>query len=174
VPLALLAVGVPASYNFSTERQEGETIVPSYQSKALVEYEERYLDVARDLAHRVSEKVSAAQVKEYKGTFSILRTTTKETSAKIVLWDPENWKSGDALPFMREGVYIWVRANGELGEAIWGDTLPVEIPWIFRRMQKTISLQISPHYDVEFAYFPVMAGDDLDEIVEFLAACARV
>jgi hypothetical protein len=41
-------------------------------------------------------------------------------------------------------------------------------------MQKTISLQISPHYDVEFAYFPVMAGDDLDEIVEFLAACARV
>jgi hypothetical protein len=148
--------------------------MPSYQSKPLVEYEERYVNIASTIAQRLSEKVPAAQLKEYKGTFSILRTTTKETAAKIVLWDPENWKSGDALPFMREGVYIWVRANGELGESIWGDTLPVEMPWMFRRLQRTITLQIAPHYDVEFAYFPVMAGDDLDEIAEFLAACAHV
>jgi len=148
--------------------------VPSYHSKPLVEYEERYLEVARDIAQRVSEKVSPKLVKEYKGSFSIVHTTSKETMAKIVLWDPEKWKPSDSLPFMREGVYIWVRANGVVSESIWGDTLPLEMPWIFRRMKRQLHLEIEPHYDVEFAYFPVMVGDDLEEIAQLLAACANV
>ena len=75
---------------------------------------------------------------------------------------------------MRDGVYIWVRANGPIGDLIWGDTLPVEMPWMFGRMWKNTTVQISATPQADFAYFPVMAGDDLDEIADLLVACSRM
>jgi hypothetical protein len=60
------------------------------------------------------------------------------------------------------------------GELIWGDILPVEMPWLFGRMRRNITVQISANPQADFAYFPVMAGDDLSEIVNLLVGCSRV
>jgi hypothetical protein len=148
--------------------------MPSYQTKPLVEYEPRYLEIARELLRRVLERAPSTRVKEYDGSFSIFGTSSKETAAKIVLYDPHIGKPSATWPFMRNGVYVWVRANGVTGNAIWGDTLPDEMPWIFNRMRRQETLEIAPHYEAKFAYFPVMAGDDLEEIAQLLAACAAV
>ncbi|HEY6766788.1 MAG TPA: hypothetical protein VI386_18665, partial [Candidatus Sulfotelmatobacter sp.] len=132
------------------------------------------LEVARDLLRRVRERDPSTQVKERAGSFSILGKSSKETAAKIVLYDPGIGKPSTTVPFMRNGVYIWIRANGVTGDAIWGDTLPLEMPWIFRRMQRNQTLEIAPRNGAKFAYFPVMAGDDLEEIAVLLRACAAV
>jgi hypothetical protein len=148
--------------------------MPSYQTKPLAEYAERYLEVARELLRRVLERVPSSHVKERDGSFSITATSSAETAAKIVLYDPEIGKPSATWPFMRDGVYVWIRENGATGEAIWGDILPLEMPWIFNRMQRRQTLEIAPHYDKKFAFFPVMAGDDMEEIAALLAACSRV
>jgi len=74
---------------------------------------------------------------------------------------------------MSDGVYVWIRANGSLGDAIWGDTLPAEIPWLFERMQRDQTVQIAANNQADFTYFPVMAGDDFDQIASLLIGCSR-
>ncbi len=55
-----------------------------------------------------------------------------------------------------------------------GDTLPAEMPGIFTRMRRDVTVRIRPERtEAEFAYFPIMAGDDLDEIAAFIGGCSR-
>jgi hypothetical protein len=81
--------------------------------------------------------------------------TIKDTAAKIVIYDPQLGRESN-WPRMSDGVYIWVRANGPTGDLIWGDILPVEMPWLFGRMRRNITVQISANPQADCAYFPVM------------------
>ncbi len=90
-----------------------------------------------------------------------------------MIWDPQIGRSSRDWPRMRDGVYVWVRANGPLGKAIWGDILPDEMQWMFQRMWRDVTVQIAANPQAEFAYFPIMAGDDLDGIAALLVACSR-
>ena len=148
--------------------------MPSYQTARLQEYEPRFLQVAEDVFARVSRQVPAQQVERHEGSFSVYPETSKDTAAKIVIWHSQTGRSTHDWRRMRDGVYVWVRANGSVGDVIWGDTLPHEMPWMFQRMWRDATVQISVNPQALFAYFPVMAGDDLDEISAFIAACSRV
>lgn len=140
----------------------------NYQTKPLEQYKQRYLEVAEDIIKNLKGKIPEPQVKRYKGSFSILGTSTQQTVAKIVLAD-EN--SSD--PFIREGVYVAVRSNGASGEAIW-DQIPSKLPWMFEQMKKIKTASISPQYHAEFIHLPVMAGDDFGEIATLLTECSKI
>jgi len=147
--------------------------MPSYQTAKLQQYEPRFLEIAEDVFERVSGQVPTQQVERHPGSFSIYGRTVKDTAAKIVIYDPQlgrpsNW------PRMRDGVYVWVRENGPIGAAIWGYTLPAEMPWMFERMWRDMTVQIAANPQAKFAYFPIMAGDDLDDIAALIVACSRV
>ncbi len=148
--------------------------MPHYQTDKLQLYNTRYLQVAVDLFDRVRGELPSAQVRRHEGSFSVLGSTSKSTVAKIVIFAPNVGKPSNDWPRMRDGVYVWIRSNEPTGDAIWGEILPVELPWTFNRMWRDEVVAIAPHYDEEFAYFPVMAGDDLGEITSLLNRCARV
>jgi hypothetical protein len=145
----------------------------SYQTGRLQQYDRRFLDVAEAVFERVCRRTAPHQVERHEGSFSIYGQSSKETAAKIVIWDQQVGRSSRDWPRMRDGVYIWIRCNGPLGEAIWGDALPNEMPWMFQRMWRDSTVQISANSQAEFTYFPIMAGDDLDDIASLISACAR-
>ena len=147
--------------------------MPSYQTQRLERYEPRFLAIAEDIFGRIRREIPAQQVERHDGSFSVHGQTVRDTAAKIVIYDPQLGRESN-WPRMRDGVYIWVRANGPIGDLIWGDTLPVEMPWMFARMWRNTTVQISANPQADFAYFPVMAGDDLDEIADLLVACSRM
>jgi hypothetical protein len=147
--------------------------MPSYQTGRLQRYEQRFLEIAQDLFDRVCREVPAQQVKCHPGSFSVFPRESKAPVVKIVIYDPQIGRPSRDWPRMRDGVYVWVRANGPIGDAIWGDTLPAEMPWMFQRMWRDVTVRMAANPQAEFAYFPIMAGDDLDEIAAFIVACSR-
>jgi hypothetical protein len=148
--------------------------MPIYQTDRLQQYEPRFLEIAEDVFERVRRQVPSQQVEPHTGSFSVYGQTVRDTAAKSVIWDPKIGRSSHDWPRMRDGVYIWVRANGPIGDVIWGDTLPIEMPWMFQRMWRDTRVQIAANPQAEFAYFPMMAGDDLDDIAALIVACSRV
>jgi hypothetical protein len=149
-------------------------VMPSYQTDRLERYEPTFVQVAEDIFDRVCRQIPSKHVERHKGSFSVYGQIANDTAAKIVIWDPEIGRSSRDWPWMRDGVYVWVRANGPVGDAIWGDILPNEIPWMFERMRRDITVQIAANPQAEFAYFPIMAGDSLDNIADLIVACSRV
>jgi hypothetical protein len=152
---------------------KGAAKMPTYQPKPLIEYQQGYQEVARAIFHMVENEVHPKNVLARKGTFSIIASSCGETAAKIVVYGSEIGKQSD-LPFMRDGVYIWIRSNGTCGPRIFGGTLSQEMPVLFRRMDRHNVISITPKREAEFRYFPVMAGDDFNEIAQLLIACAGV
>ena len=144
-----------------------------YQTDRLEKYPAGFQRVAQELFDRLRCEMGPAQRKRFPGSYSIFGSTSKETAAKIVIYDPRIGKKPRQWPRIRDGVYILVRANGGLAENIWGDILDQELPDAFSRMSRTDTVAISPKHDEQFAYFPLMAGDDLDEITSLLGACSR-
>jgi hypothetical protein len=147
--------------------------MPSYQTAKLHEYPRPFLDVAEDLFNKVSAHLRPERVERHEGSFSIYADDVEETVAKIVIYDPYLGRASHDWPHVRDGVYVWVRANGSAGEGMWGGILPTEMPWMFERMWRDVTVQIAANPQAEFTYFPVMAGDDLDDIADFIAACSR-
>ncbi|HZQ94705.1 MAG TPA: hypothetical protein VFA67_06815 [Candidatus Sulfotelmatobacter sp.] len=146
--------------------------MPSYQTGQLRQYEPRFLQVAEDVFDLVCRRVPPKQVERHDGSYSVYGDSVKDTAAKIVIWDPEVGRPSRNWPRMRDGVYVWVRANGPLGDAIWGDILPVEMPRMFQRMWRNVTVQIAANPQADFAHFPIMAGDDLENIAALIAACS--
>jgi hypothetical protein len=144
----------------------------SYQTAPLEQYNPRFVQIAQDLFDRVCREIPERQTERRRGSFSIYGQTVKDTAAKIVIYDPQLGRSSD-WPRVRDGVYVWVRANGPLGDAIWSDTLPVELPWMFQRMWRDQTVQIAANQRADFAYFPIMAGDDLGHIASLIVGCSR-
>lgn len=69
--------------------------MPTYQSKPLVEYQQAYREIAREIFRRVREQLPAKNVREYKGSYSVLASTSGETVGKIVVYDPEIGRQSD-------------------------------------------------------------------------------
>ena len=147
--------------------------MPAYQTDRLERYPTEFRNVAEDLFARVSALIDDGQAKRYPGSYSILGTSTKETAAKIMIYDPQVGKASADWPHIRDGVYVLVRTNGGLAREIWQGILSHEMPEIFSRLWRRDTISVRPKADETFAYFPVMAGDDLQHLAVFLAACSR-
>ena len=148
--------------------------MPSYQTARLQEYDAHFLQVAEDLFARVARQLLPDRVERHEGSFSVYGQNVRDTAAKIVIYHPELGRRSHDWPRMRDGVYVWIRSNGAIGNAIWGGVLPVEMPWMFNRMWRNLTVQIAANPQAEFSYFPLMAGDELDDIAGFVVACSRV
>lgn len=145
----------------------------TYQTGRLEQYPETLQAIAEQLFNLVKLRVSSQQARKYPGSYSVLGTTTKETAAKIIIYHPEIGKTSKQWPHVRDGIYVLVRANGRLAKNIWGDILDQELPEMFVRFWRNETISIAPKNAEQFSYFPVMAGDSLDQIAMLLDACSR-
>src|SRR5438270_11107736 len=115
--------------------------MPVYKTARLEQYRGEYLRVAEDIFSRTGRLLPDAQLERHPGSFSILSREPRDRAAKIVIFqDRLEWTKD--WPRMSEGVYAWVRTNGRVGEAIWDDILPVELPHMFARMDRNDTVQI--------------------------------
>lgn len=147
--------------------------MPIYKTARLEQYRGEYLRVAEDVFNRIGRLLPEVQFERHLGSFSIFSRQPSDTAAKIIIYqDRLEWTKD--WPRMSEGVYVWVRTNGPVGRAIWDDIMPVELPQIFARMDRNDTVQIAANPQADFAYFPVMAGEDYEELARFLVACAKV
>lgn len=146
--------------------------MPSYKTDRLEHYEPRFVEVAEDLFNRVSQQLPEGRAERHLGSYSFYGHTIKDTAVKIVIYDPQVGR-GSHMPRMRDGVYIWVRANGLTGDRIWGNTGPTGMR-MFQRMWRDETLEVSANPQAQFAYFPLMAGDDVGELATFIVACANL
>ena len=103
------------------------------------------------LFHLVEERLGASRVREYKGSFSVLEQSSDATAAKIVVYESGKGSINGPDLMLANGVYVWVRVPG-------GPT------------GRTIA--VAPHHDERFAYFRLMDGQGLEEMADFIAACA--
>lgn len=144
-----------------------------YQTDRLEKYPSHFRRVADKLFGLLNGRIPSAQRKKFPGSYSIFGTSSKETAAKIIIYHPDIGKKPRAWPHIRDGVYVLIRANGGLAANIWGDILDQELPEAFSRMWRNDTVAVAPRHEEQFAYFPVMAGDDFEEVVSLIAACSR-
>src|SRR4051812_19594375 len=115
----------------------------SYQTARLEEYNHGFLEIAEALFDRVRKEIPEGRTERYPGSFSVFGQRASDTAAKIVIFESRLGRPSRDWPEMSDGVYVWIRANGSLGDGIWGDTLPAEMPWLFERMRRDRTVQIA-------------------------------
>jgi hypothetical protein len=142
--------------------------MPTYKTAPLVDYEQSFQDVAADLYGLVPARSGG---KAEKGSYSFrLSPFSHETMAKIIIYEKHRGVAmlGE-LPLRHDGVYVLVRTNGTCADAVWTD-----ISWRVRdfgqRLLRSEGIAIAPHHNETFAFFPVMAGENLSRIAEFISA----
>jgi hypothetical protein len=123
----------------------------SYQTAPLVDYSPTLRERAATLFRLVAERVGAASAKEHKGSFSIIAASSDATAAKIVIYEAGKGKINGHDPLLAEGVYVLIRVSSETA----GRTLGV-----------------APMHHERFAYFRLTGEQSLEEMADFIAACA--
>ncbi len=147
--------------------------LPWYRTAKLAEYYDGFQQVAREVCELVRQEVGARQVKRREGNYSIIATSTQETVAKIIIYQADRGNLVGSHALTNDGVYILIRENGQAAHNIWDDVLPQELPWFFRRMRRDHTVAVAPNYQERFTYFPVMAGENLEEVARLLCASFR-
>ena len=122
----------------------------SYQTVPLAEYSPALRGRAAALFQLVAERVGAARAKEYKGSFSVLAATSEATAAKIMIYESAKGKINGRDLRLADGVYVLIRVHGSA--------------------RRTIG--VAPMHHERFAYFRLLDGQGLDEIADFITACA--
>lgn len=122
----------------------------SYQTVPLVEYSPALRDRATALFQLVAERVGAARAKEHKGSFSVLAATSEATAAKVMIYESAKGKINGRDLRLADGVYVLIRVHGSARSTIG----------------------VAPMHHERFAYFRLLDGQDLEEIADFIAACA--
>jgi hypothetical protein len=122
----------------------------SYQTAPLADYDAALRGRALDLFHRV-EKRAPAKAREHKGSFSLLASASDATAAKILVYEAGKGKMNGHDPQLADGVYVLIRVPAD---AI-GRTLGV-----------------APNHHERFAYFRLADQQSLDEMADFIVACA--
>jgi hypothetical protein len=123
----------------------------SYQTVPLVDYRDDLRDRATGLFQLVEERLGTGRVREYKGSFSVLAEPSLATAAKIVIYESGKGSINGPDPLFVDGVYIWVRVpGGPIG----------------------LTIAVAPHHDERFAYFRLADGQNMEEMADFLVACA--
>jgi hypothetical protein len=122
----------------------------SYQTVPLMEYSQAFRDRATALFHLVTERVGAARAKECKGSYSVLAASNEATAAKILIYECAKGKINGHDPQLADGVYVLIRVHGTAG----------------------CTIGVAPMHHERFAYFRLPDAQGLEEIADFIAACA--
>ena len=122
----------------------------SYQTAPLADYSPTLRGRATDLFRRI-EKRAPAKAREHRGSFSLLATSSDATAAKIVIYEVGKGKMNGHDPQLADGVYVLIRVP----TATVGRTIGV-----------------APNHHERFAYFRLSDDQPLDEIADFIVACA--
>ncbi len=144
----------------------------SYKTAPRVDYEPTFQDVAQRLFERASNQLGSGHAIEEKGCYSFRPTNNRsqETVVKILIFQRAfGVQMQGELPWRDDGVYVLVRTNGEYGNTLWEDARTMDSRFSVR-MRRDDNVGTAPNYDARFAYFPVMAGESLDAIAEFIAS----
>jgi hypothetical protein len=136
------------------EKPEPETWLPfpeaSYQTAPLAQYSPALLHRATALFELVTERVGAPRAKEHKGSFSVLAVSSEATAAKIMIYESAKGKINGRDLQLADGVYVLIRVHGSA----------------------RCTIGVAPMHHERFAYFRLLDGQGLDEIADFIAACA--
>lgn len=125
------------------------------------------------------------------GSYSIKATSTDETVGKIVIYEDGKGTKEGAFPVLADGVYIWVRVDGQAAVGIWDGALEGAHQMVFSQLHPNTTLDVrhppAPTRPVpapceeRFAYFllppdaPMNPGDPTwVDIASFLAALSQV
>ncbi len=122
----------------------------SYQTAPLVEYSQAFQERAAALFRLVAERVGAARAREHKGSFSVIAASSDATAAKIMIYEMGKGKINGHDPLLEDGIYVLIRVHGTAGRTIG----------------------VAPMHHERFAYFRLHGEQRLDEIADFVAACA--
>jgi hypothetical protein len=143
----------------------------TYKTAPRVDYDVSFQEVAQRLFDLTSNRLRHGRSVAEKGSYSFRATSpSQETVVKILIFQRAFGISMQGeLPWRDDGVYVLVRTNDEYGETLWGDQFAMDSR--FRaRMSRNENVGTAPNYTARFAYFPVMAGESLDAIAEFIAS----
>lgn len=145
---------------------------PSYRTVPLGEYSDGFRRVAEGIYLLARQRIGEKQIKKLKGSYSIVATSTQERTAKIVIYEQSKGRLFGKWPLRNDGVYILIRENGQAAKNIWEDVMPAELPCYFdSRISRSETIAVAPNHYERFAYFPVMAGENLTDIASLLVAC---
>jgi len=122
----------------------------SYQTVPLMEYSSALRERATALFHLVTERVGATRARECKGSFSVLAASSEATAAKIMIYEGGKGKINGHNLQTADGVYVLIRVQGTA----------------------RCTIGVAPMHHERFAYFRLLDGQGLEEIAEFMAACA--
>ena len=122
----------------------------SYQTAPLADYNPTMRDRAAALFRLVAERVGTTRAKEFKGSYSVIASGSDATAAKIVIYESAKGKINGDDPKLADGVYVLVRVYGTTGRTIG----------------------VAPAHHERFAYFQLHIEQGLEEMADFIAACA--
>jgi hypothetical protein len=144
----------------------------SYQTAPLQDYSQEFQALARRLFQRVGEIVGRQQPKEYRGSYSIVASSSSATVAKIIIiYESGKGKTNGNWPDIQEGVYALIRANDEIGDRIWGELLPPRLPAELEHTTRDRTIGVAPAHSEKFAYVHV-TDDNLELAARYLTICA--
>ncbi len=147
--------------------------LPSYQPIPLEEYSQELQATAQRLFERVWHIIGAHQPQEVKGSYSILADTSSARVAKIIIYEDGKGKTNGDWPDLRDGVYALIRANVEIGDRIWNELLPDELPAELDHANRHTTIGVAPNHTEQFAYVRV-TDENLEAIARYLSICALV
>jgi hypothetical protein len=135
---------------------------PSYQTIPLEEYSQEFQGIAHRLFQRVSDIIATHQPKPYRGSYSILAATSQTTVAKVIIYEDGKGK-----------IYALIRANDEIGDRIWNELLPDELPADLYHASRRNTIGVAPSHSEQFAYIRV-TEQNLEAIARYQTLCALV
>jgi hypothetical protein len=143
----------------------------TYKTAPRVEYDVSFQQVAQQLFSLASNRLNHGVGVPEKGSYSFRPTNrSQETVVKILIFQRAfGVQMQGELPWRDDGVYVLVRTNGEFGDLLWQDPLAMDSRFS-ARMSRNENVGTAPNYNARFAYFPVMAGESLDAIADFIAS----
>jgi hypothetical protein len=142
----------------------------TYKTAPLIDYDVSFQQITEHLFDLASKQLTRGTGVPEKASYSFRPINrSQETVVKILIFQRMfGIQMQGELPWRDDGVYVLVRTNGEYGNRIWQDP-PAMDSRFSARMNRTDTVGTAPNYDARFAYFPVMAGESLDAIAEFIA-----
>lgn len=155
--------------------------VPCYKTDKIQKYLPEYSQETMNLFQLIREIVPSGFRENHciilEGSFSIRATSTKETSAKIVMYQRGIglwWFKID--PGWSHGVYVWIRANDISGRAFQMAAKDHNFRhrWVLSRFEVNRAVSVAPNPNEHFYYFKIEPNDNRSQIAELLAFCSTL